>query len=260
MSLEPKPALDLRATGRIDLSVLHTFEPDVTSSGAVMADATVRGPVTDPRIDGRIEIEKASFNVAGVPNGITNANGAILFSGDRATIQKLEGESGGGRIVLSGFGSFGGGAPLFRLHVRAEEVRVRYPEGVSTVADASLNLTGTAQRSMLAGSVTVRRMGFNPQSDLSSALAGSAEPVRTPSASTGLLGGMNFDIQIDTAPDIQVTSSLTQDVGVEANLHLRGTVTNPALLGRVNITAGATALLRNQISPSARGPSRSTTR
>jgi translocation and assembly module TamB len=109
---------------------------------------------------------------------------------------------------------------------------------VSTVADASLNLTGTAARSMLSGSVTVRRMGFNPQSDLSSALSGSAEPVRTPSASTGLLGGMNFDIQIDTAPDIQVTSSLTQDVGVEANLHLRGTVTNPALLGRVNVTQG----------------------
>jgi translocation and assembly module TamB len=238
MLLEPKIALDLRATGRVDLAVLHAFYQDVTSSGAVMADAAVRGPLDDPRIDGRIEVQKASFNVAGAPNGISNANGAILFSGDRATIQKLEGESGGGRIVLSGFGSFGGGEPLFRLHVRAEEVRVRYPEGVSTVADASLNLTGTAARSMLSGSVTVRRMGFNPQSDLSSALSGSAEPVRTPSASTGLLGGMNFDIQIDTAPDIQVTSSLTQDVGVEANLHLRGTVTNPALLGRVNVTQG----------------------
>jgi len=236
--LEPKIALDLRATGRIDLAVLHAFDQDVTAAGAVTADATVRGPLDDARVDGRVEIEKASFNVAGVPNGITNANGAILFSGDRATIQKFEGESGGGRIILTGFGSFGGGLPVFRLHVRAEEVRVRYPEGVSTVADASLNLTGTAERSMLAGSVTVRRMGFNPQSDLSSALAGSTEPVETPSASTGLLGGMNFDIQIDTAPDIQVASSLTQDVGVEANLHLRGTVTNPALLGRINITQG----------------------
>ena len=238
LSLEAASTVDLHATGRIDLSALQTFDPDVTSSGTAIADATVRGSLSDPRIDGGLQIEKASFNLAGVPNGITNANGALLFSGDRATIQKFEGESGGGRIVLTGFGSFGGGQPVFRLHVRTEQVRVRYPEGVSTVADANLNLTGTAERSMLAGSVTVRRMGFNPQSDLSSVLARSNEPERAPSASTGLLAGMNFDIQIGTAADIQVASSLTQDIGVEANLHLRGTAANPALLGRVNITQG----------------------
>jgi translocation and assembly module TamB len=238
LSLGAAGALGLHAAGRIDLSALQTLDADVTSSGTAIADATVRGSLSDPRIDGGLQIEKASFNIAGVPNGITNANGAILFSGDRATIQKFEGESGGGRVIVTGFGSFGGGAPVFRLHVRTEQVRVRYPEGVSTVADANLNLTGTVERNMLAGSVTVRRMGFNPQSDLSSVLARSSEPERAPSASTGLLGGMNFDVQIDTAPDIQVASSLTQDVGVEANLHLRGTAANPALLGRINVTQG----------------------
>ncbi len=49
---------------------------------------------------------------------------------------------------------------------------------------------------------------------------------------------MNFDIQIQTAPDIQVESTLTQDIDVEANLRLRGTFSNPAVLGRINITQG----------------------
>jgi translocation and assembly module TamB len=236
--LEPKATLDLRANGRIDLAILGNFARDVTASGSAVADATVRGAWSDPQINGRIEVEKAAISIAGAPNGVSNLNGAILFNGGRATIQKLEGESGGGRIYLTGFGTFGGGPPVFRLRVRTEQVRVRYPEGVSTVADANLALTGTAEHSELAGSVTVERMGFNPQSDLSSVLASSAEPVRTPSASPGLLGGMNFDIQIATAPNIEVTSSLTQDIGVEANLRLRGTVTNPALLGRINVTQG----------------------
>jgi translocation and assembly module TamB len=235
---EPKIALDLRASGRLDLAIVGTFTHDVTASGELIADATARGSSDAPQINGRIEMQKASFNVTDVPNGLSNANGTILFSGGRATIQNLEGESGGGRIALSGFANYEGGELVFRLRARASEVRVRYPEGVSTVANATLNLTGTSGRSMLAGSVTILRTGFNPQSDFSSVLAKSAEPVRTPSAKTGMLGGMNFDIQIDTAPDIQVQSSLTQDVGVEANLRMRGTFSNPALLGRINITQG----------------------
>jgi translocation and assembly module TamB len=124
------------------------------------------------------------------------------------------------------------------VHATAREVRIRYPEGVSTVANANLNLTGSEDRSMVEGSVTIVRTGFNPQSDFSSLLAASAEPVETPAARTGLVGGMNFDIQINTAPNIQFQSSLTQDVQMEANLRLRGTFSNPAVLGRINITQG----------------------
>jgi translocation and assembly module TamB len=71
----------------------------------------------------------------------------------------LSGETGGGKIQISGFASYGGGPVVFRLHAQAVQVRVRYPEGVSTIADASLNLTGTSDRSMLAGTITVRRTG-----------------------------------------------------------------------------------------------------
>jgi translocation and assembly module TamB len=91
---------------------------------------------------------------------------------------------------------------------------------------------------MLSGSITILRTAFNPQSDFSSLLAKSAEPVRTPAARTGILGGMNFDVHIATSPDILFQSNLTQDIQVEANLQLRGTASNPALLGRVNITEG----------------------
>ena len=45
-------------------------------------------------------------------------------------------------------------------------------------------------------------------------------------------------MQISTAPDIQVQSTLTQDVQIDANLRLRGSASNPALLGRINITQG----------------------
>jgi translocation and assembly module TamB len=231
-------ALDLRVNGRIDLAFFEDFGAGILSAGGLAVTASVRGTFDKPQIGGRLEVQNGSFSLADFSNGLDNANGVISFSGDRATIQSLTGESGGGKIRISGFAGYGGDQVVFNLHADAEAVRVRYPEGVSTVANASLDLNGATERSMLVGSITILRTGFNPQSDFSSLLARSSEPVQTPSAQGGPLGGLNYDIQIQTAPDIQVQSDLTQDLNVEANLRLRGTVSSPALQGRVNITQG----------------------
>jgi translocation and assembly module TamB len=238
LSFDRKSALDLRVSGRIDLAILQDFSHDLNSSGTLSADATVRGPFDAPQVNGRMEIHDAAMDLAGLPNGLSKASGVVLFTGDRATIQNLSGETGGGKIEISGFAGYGGGPIIFRLHAQAAQVRVRYPEGVSTIADASLNLTGTSDRSMLAGTITVRRAGFNPESDIGSLLAQSAEPVRTPSARTGFLGGLNFDVQISTSFDTQFETSLTENLQAEANLRLRGTASNPALIGRISITQG----------------------
>jgi len=106
------------------------------------------------------------------------------------------------------------------------------------VADAQLDFTGTSERSMLAGTITIRRASVNVQSDFGTLMARSSEPVRTPATATGFLAGLNYDVQIQTAPDIQFESAVTQGVQFDANLRVRGTAANPALLGRINITEG----------------------
>ncbi|MBV9506567.1 MAG: translocation/assembly module TamB domain-containing protein [Acidobacteriia bacterium] len=236
--LNQKNPLDLRAKGRIDLSVLGDFSRDISSSGTATLEATGRGSFAVPQLGGRLAFENAAFNYSGLPNGLSNAAGVIVFAGDRATIQRLGGETGGGKIELTGFAEYTGGQGVFRLHADASSVRLRYPEGISTVANASLNFTGTTDRSMLAGNVTVLRSMLNLESDFGSLFTKSSEPVRLPAANTGFLGGMNFDVQIQSAPDIQIDSTLTQGLQADAVLRLRGTATNPALLGRVNISQG----------------------
>ncbi|MBV9742354.1 MAG: translocation/assembly module TamB domain-containing protein, partial [Acidobacteriia bacterium] len=236
--LNQKNPFDLRANGKLDLGLLHTLDAGFTSSGTATLEAALRGSLSAPQVDGRVQIENASVSHADFPNGIANARGLILFAGDRATIQNLTGETGGGQIRLSGFGGFAAGRPVFGLEVETKGVRIRYPEGISTVSNASLNFNGSGDRSMLTGTVSVLRSNLNLQSDLSSIMAKSAEPVRAPAANTGFFGGLNFDVQVQTAPDAQIESSLTQGVQAEANLRLRGTANNPALQGRINIYQG----------------------
>ncbi len=233
-----KEPFDLRANGRMDLALLQTFDSDIASSGTATFEAGLRGSMEKPQINGRVEIGNASLNLTDFPNGLTNAHGVVVFAGDRATIQNLEGETGGGQIRITGFASYAAGRPVFGLQAETTGVRIRYPEGISTVANAKLNFTGTSDRSILSGNVLVLRSAFNLQSDFGSLLAKSEEPVRTPSANTGFLGGMTIDVQIQTAPDVQIESTVTQGIQAEATLRLRGTASNPALQGRINVLQG----------------------
>ena len=237
-NLEGKNPLDLRVSGRFDLATLQDFNSDISGSGAIETFATIRGQASQPQISGRLDIQDATFNLTDIPVGVSKANGVILFDGSRATIQSFTGESGGGTLTLSGFAGYTQDALIFRVHANAHQVRIRYPEDFSTEANASLNLTGSSDSSTLSGRITVLRTGFNPHSDFSSILAKSAEPVRTPSAQTGLVANMHFDVQIDTAPDITFQTSIAQGLQAEGSLRLRGTGTNPSVLGRINITQG----------------------
>jgi translocation and assembly module TamB len=246
IALKEKYPLDVRLKGNLDLAVLEDFNDDVVSSGKLILDAALRGPLTQPQFNGRVQLQNADLNLATLPNGLSNANGTIVFSGDRATIQNLTAESGGGKVTLTGFASYARGQADLRIDLAARGLRVRYPEGVSTVANADLTWTGTSQRNLLSGTVTILRTGFNPRTDIASILATSAQPVRTPAARTGLLGGMNLDIQIETSPNVRVQSALAQQIQAEASLRLRGTATNPALLGRINITQGQLTFFGNK--------------
>jgi translocation and assembly module TamB len=237
-SIDPRVALDLRVNGGVDLAILQSLAADIETAGAVTVNAAIRGTPDRPSVNGRLVVKGGSLHLADITTGLSAANGTILFSGTQATLQDFTGAVGGGKISLSGVVGFTGGELSYRVDANAKDVRVRYPEGVSTSADAELSLHGTSERSTLSGLVTVLRTGFTPRTDFSSILGKAAEPVRTPSARTGPLGGMRFDVRVETAPDISFESSLAQDIQVEGNLRLQGTPYNPVLLGRLNVTQG----------------------
>ena len=246
VALNSKSPFALTIQGSMNLALAQTYNADLTSSGELIVNAAVRGSYTNPDVSGRAELQKGDFHLAGFSNGLTNANGVILFSGTRATIQSLTAESGGGKVDATGFAALTGGVTAFRIEARTQGVRIRYPEGVSSVSDSDLTLAGTSERSQVSGTVTVRRVSINPRSDVSTILEAAAQPMKTPEASAGFLGNINLDVQIETAPDVAFETSVTQSLEADANLRLRGTAANPAVLGRINVTQGQLAFFGNK--------------
>jgi translocation and assembly module TamB len=182
-------------------------------------------------------LENASFNMIDIPNGISNANGLITFNGSEAVIQNFTGESGGGQITVGGFVAYGGPEMEFRLRATANHVLVEYADA-GTQADATINLTGSTSRSVVTGSVTILSVAMHSHTDVGSMLSQTAAPTTVPQAQTGMLANMHLDIRIDTAPNLQVRTSLAQNLQADGHLRLRGTPSRPGMLGRLDVTQG----------------------
>jgi translocation and assembly module TamB len=236
--LHGSQAVNLRADGNINLEALEAFSANIFSAGAIVLNAAVTGTTEKPVVNGRLQLKNASFNMVDVPNGLTNGNGQIAFNGSEAVIESLTGESGGGKISLSGFAAYGGPELQFRIQANADAVSIAASSDISTKIGARLTLTGSTSRSLVSGTVTIHDVAMHSHSDVGSILTSAAAPPASPKVSTGLLANMRFDLKIQTAPDTQFRTTLTQNLQADANLTLRGNIDHPGMLGRVTVTEG----------------------
>jgi translocation and assembly module TamB len=226
-----------RARGAINLAILSTLRPDILAKGVATIDATLQGPATAPGLNGRLTFTNASLYLRDVVTGLEKVNGQILFDQNRATIETLTAQAGGGDLQLTGFVGFGK-VLSYRLQAQATQVRLRYPEGVSTIANANLALTGTTAQSLLSGTVVIQRANIG-QIDTGQLLVGEAG-VSTAAApiQNEFLRNLQFDVRVEAAQNFELATGFTKDVKGEVNLRLRGAPQRPVLLGRIAVTQG----------------------
>ncbi len=238
-SLAAKQPWDLRVNGSLNLAGLKTFSPELVAGGVATLEANVRGALDDPQLFGRLDLKDASLFVEDLPTGLDKVNGRVNFDRRRATIEnKLTAQSGGGDLALSGFIEFGEAETFYRLQANATGVRIRYPEGLSTVADGSISLTGSPVQSLLAGNVTIQRSGFQARTDLGSLLSDASRGQQNAISTNEFLTNMQLDIRVRTAPNTKFTTSLTSDVQADASLNVRGSAIRPVVQGRIAVNQG----------------------
>lgn len=234
-----RPSWNVNLKGGLNLGIFQNYVSGLRTTGQAVVNATVRGAFDRPQLGGRMEIQDASVYHRDLTNGIDKATGVVAFDRNRALLQNFTAQSGGGDLKLNGFVTFGSSEePMsYRLNGQLERVRIRYPEGTSTTVNASLSLTGTADQSLVGGTVTVLRSGFTPRTDIGSLIFAPAKPIQTPTTSS-LLRGMQFDVHVVSIPNLQLETSLTKGVQATADIRLRGSPSKPVVLGTVSVTQG----------------------
>ena len=228
--------LDLSAHGRVNLRLIETFNHDFTSSGVVTVDATVGGTMASPRAQGRLQVSNGAIAYVDLPSGLSEMNGSLLFNEDRVQIETLVAHSGGGVVTLGGFATLRNGRSTFDFTIHGEGVRLRYPPGVSSTADADLHFSGSTEASTLSGDVTVTKLSVTPGFDFGAYLARNAQSSPLPQTNP-LLNRIRLDVHLVTTPELRMQTAIVRLSG-DADLRLRGTAAKPALLGRADVIEG----------------------
>ncbi|HZQ42114.1 MAG TPA: translocation/assembly module TamB domain-containing protein [Acidobacteriaceae bacterium] len=226
--------LNVKANGSINLHLIHTLDPDYITSGNVTLDLGVQGRVKDPSLSGTVKLNNANFAMDGVPNGLSDLSGTMVFNQNRLEVRDVSGTSGGGKVTLGGFIAYQRG--LFAdLTANVDTVRVRYA-GLSSTANATLRLQGGPQSLLLSGNVLVTRFGVGPDVDFA-AFAG-AGGIPTPPDPTAFSNKIRMDVHITSSPQLDFQNSYAKLAGT-VDLTVRGTIAQPSLLGSIRITDGS---------------------
>ena len=228
--------IDLVANGRADLKLLSTLDPNFTAAGMVTADLTVAGTMSDPFPQGRMQISGSSLGYAGVPSGLTDLTGSLLFTRDHFHIDQLSARTGGGTVDLKGDATYAGRQLNFNLAATAKDVRMRYPLGVSSIADAQLQWVGSPASSTLSGDIAINKIAITPGFDFSAYIDRSRQLANVTVANSPL-NNMKLDVHVRTAPELQMRTAVARLSG-DADLRIRGSLGHPAVLGRADILEG----------------------
>jgi translocation and assembly module TamB len=225
----------LTAKGSIDAHIFRIFAPALRSSGTIALDVRATGSASNPQLAGQMQLRDIAFATDAVPLGVDKLNGTLDLDSERMRISNLTAEVGGGQISMGGSVEYRP-QPQFNIALKANSVRLRYPDGVRTVLDGNLAWLGTTNASVLRGNVLVDSLSFTPDFDLST-FGDQFESNAAAPAVPGFTDTISLQIALQSKEKLSATSSQISVEG-SANLNVNGTAANPVITGRTDLTAG----------------------
>jgi translocation and assembly module TamB len=226
----------LRATvlGTADLHIVQLLNPDISSSGHVKFDIGVQGTYAHPDIRGEVHIMDGAFQASEATFSAEKVNAELEVQNGRVNIKSFTAETSSGTVTAQGFATY---QPTVQFNVvlKSKELRVRYPEGVRAVLASNLTLNGTPDSSVLSGQILIDRISFTDSLEVATfakQFTGPSSPPRE-----GIAQKIKLNIALKSTSEMELSNARLSVAG-SADLRVQGTVAEPILTGRTNITSG----------------------
>jgi translocation and assembly module TamB len=238
--------LDLRLEGTVNMALAQALNPKILARGTLGVNINATGTLSQPVLQGRLEVKNVYVSHNDFPSGLSDLNGVLQFDRNRFQIESLHGTTGGGTIELTGSATYQSGTYLLDFGASAKGVRLRYPPGVSSTANADLRLTGTTSSALLAGDVLVTKLAITPGFDFAAYIERSRQSIVL-TQSDSLENHLKLDVHVMTTPELQMQTAIARLSG-NADLRVRGTADRPVVLGRAEVLEGQISFNGNKYS------------
>ncbi|MFP5378493.1 MAG: translocation/assembly module TamB domain-containing protein [Vicinamibacteria bacterium] len=230
----------LRANGDANFAVLQGLVRDVRSSGRTEVAARIDGPMDAPLVSGTALITDGRLRHFSLPHALEAVNGIVTFNTTGIRLDGIAARLAGGDLRFGGrIGLQGYEVGEIDVTVSGTDMRLRFPEGMRSLVDATLALQGAPTAMVLSGDVLVRSAvwtrGFDTGTGAFS-LDGGGAGLPGPGAPATTVP-LTYDVRVSAPSTLRIDNDQARIVA-SADLELRGTFDRPLLFGRADIERG----------------------
>jgi translocation and assembly module TamB len=236
LAVERGGRLDAELQGQIQLALLTSLRPDVEeASGTVNVTATVAGTTTAPVISGEGTVRGGRLRVKGYSEPVHEIEARFTASRAGLRITQAQGLFGGGTLSATGEAALmDWGLGFYRVALIARHVAVAPMEGLSTLWDGEVEVTGRGARGQIGGELRLLRGNYTRE--LAPPSKGPS-PVAT-SSPTGTGLPLRILVKLD---DNLIVRNRTARLRLGGTLSVEGTTAAPAVLGTIESREGLVA-------------------
>ncbi|WP_413290841.1 translocation/assembly module TamB domain-containing protein [Bdellovibrio sp. HCB337] len=229
--------MNVNLVANTELRLFHMFFPFLDDlGGSVQASATVSGSLLKPQILGSLSTNNSFVKIKGLPHPIERIQTEVSFSQTRVLINSVKAQMAGGLVSADGNITINGPRDLpISIRINLDGVNLNIPEKVRTSGSADLLLSGKWFPFLLSGTYRVSSGIFEREftDDSGNTLAMSRQSIYLPKIlRQSAFESLILDVQILFEKSFLVKNSLV-DGSVQGNLQVKGPISNPILLGRL---------------------------
>jgi translocation and assembly module TamB len=238
--LEIGKEYDMQLNGSSALSPLKGFSKKI---GYLKGEAdfvfAIKGKWEKPEIKGGMTVSDASFGLKGYAAYVSSINGYLSVDEDRIIIEKLSGRVGGGTIDLSGL-AYLEGFLMKRFHLEAhlDDITAKLLPEFSVNFSGNLLYKGTTDAMDITGDIRINKARYREPVEWRSWLL-AAKAIEKPKSEMSALERAELNIGVSGSENISVDNNIARaPIRVRGDMIVKGTVSNPILLGRLESNEG----------------------
>lgn len=237
--LKSSETLELRAEAQLPLELLVALTPEIQRAGGTLnIDASVTGPLAQPRVEAKGELVGGSLLVNSYPDPLRQIEAAFVFTPKGGRLTRLEASLGSGRIRGSGELALTGATPgPYQLKLALRDLPVNPLDGLRTTWNGDLELVGFAKRAILRGDLKLLRGSYTNELSLLSLILHKRAASGGVRSSEPPVFDLNLKVRVHLDGNFVVRSSLAR-LRAGGTLSVEGPVQQPVIFGSVDVSEG----------------------
>jgi len=236
---------DLFLVGTSSITPLKVLSKEIeTLRGKAYFAISVSGGWEKPEINGGIDMANGALALKSIPNRFSSVSAYFYVDDDRIIVKNIDGKFAGGDFSASGT-AFLDGMTLknFFLEAKLNDLTMYRTKDLWGSFDGILYYRGSLKSQELTGDIYIKRANYSQRIEWKSWLL-QARKREMPKLDVSRLGQTTLNVRIK-GENLVINNNIAETTA-KMDMIVRGTISKPVLLGRLNTDKGTVYFRNNE--------------